>query len=148
MKESLKILRKYRYAYLSVGGLVTVGVLSFIILSHRGENPKEASLVIKGKVFEIIEVTSNKAIARLNVSESSVDYYDVREEEHSWCCVVKGGLAEIPMYPYTVEVGDSLEYGPQNRIRLFRSGEKIYDEKLGTSPLGGVFEKVREKHKL
>lgn len=108
----------------------------------------ENTLVIKGKVFELIEVTSRKTIARIRVTESSVNQYDVRDKEDSWCCVVKDTLAEIPMFPYYVKVGDSLEYGPKNRVRLFRSGEKIYDEKLGTSPLGGVFEKVREKHRL
>lgn len=149
MKFSIELLRKYWKQILLGQLIVGLIVLGWIwIRSEQKPLVGEAKIELKGEVVDLIEINSRRILVRLDLSEGNISEYDVRDSEKSWCCVVKGEQAEIIWYPFDIQIGDSLEYGPENLVKVFRDGKKVDEDKIGLSPLGGVFEIIRKKHQL
>lgn len=125
-------------------------VLLLIYIRHETGTGYGSSqnLTFRGVVSRVDSVTSRRVLATVDLASSSTDHYDVRDTASTWCCVVKGNQAEILLYPYVVLVGDSIDYGPGNRVRLIRNGTEVYNQRVQTSALGGVFQKVRAVHRL
>ena len=138
--------------------LILIGVVLFIIVLNRsfkaeslGENYlDDFKLDFSGIVSGKKEITSNSGLLFLkSVSEAKVDY-DPRDSLEYYCCVIKGGKAEIIVAGIRLyEKGDSVFVnGSANKVFHYRNHELIQELNLTMTRFDLLYKPARKLHKL
>lgn len=88
------------------------------------------NLEMKGIVYSINDTIGNgfhgRGIVRLNILETNLDYYDPREEQANYYCIIKNGKAEVyDTHVSSFKIGDTIIIDSMNELLYYsRYGEK------------------------
>lgn len=138
--------------------LILIGVVLFIIILYislrtesLGENYiDDFNLDFSGIVSGKKEITSNSGLLYLiSVNEAIVDY-DPRDSLEYYCCVVKGGKAEIIVAGMRLyQKGDSVFVkGSANKVFHYRNHELIQELNLTMTRFDLLYKPARKLHEL
>ena len=85
------------------------------------------NLKLTGEVYEVVDNIGNyhgTGILRVNVIETNIEYYDPRDHQANYYCIIKNGKAEIYINNLSkVTVGDTISINiPEKIARVYNIG--------------------------
>lgn len=134
--------------------IVVIGIILniFIQKSQSANYLETVKISFTGIVTGQTEVTDRVSIIELSLSYTSVDIYDVRDSLDQYLCVIKDKKAEvIVLRRYGIEIGDSVVYNSDTGdglLHIYQDGMLKRSNTPEVIDIGGIFDKIRKKHKL
>lgn len=93
-------------------------------------------LILIGEVYEVLDDIGNyhsTGILRINIIETNMEYYDPRDKQANYYCIIKNGKAEIYESNLSkVNIGDTLLINIPERITLIYNAATENKKRLGT----------------
>lgn len=82
------------------------------------------NLILIGEVYEVLDDIGNyhsTGILRINIIETNMEYYDPRDKQANYYCIIKNGKAEI----YESELSD-IKKGDIIHVNIAKGATQIY----------------------
>tara|TARA_R110002072_G_scaffold260722_3_gene419222 strand:- start:400 stop:855 length:456 start_codon:yes stop_codon:yes gene_type:complete len=97
------------------------------------------NLELKGVVYSLNDKIGNgyhgRGIVRVNIIESNMDFYDPREKQANYYCLIKKGKAEIyDTHVSSFKIGDTIIIDSKNKLLYFSQNGKFKPTSMSIGP--------------
>ena len=93
-------------------------------------------LMLTGEVYEVLDNIGNyhsRGILRVNIIETNIEFYDPRDKQANYYCIIKNGQAEVYESDLAkVAVGDTIFIDVNNRVTRIYNSSTNKNRRFGT----------------